>query len=61
MIVATNDFAIIESYLEGNAKIKISIKYGFHIRRSLTTVAGNLHIFAKLSVQEMDFNTVTAL
>ena len=38
-IVTTYGFAIIEGYLERNAKIKISIKFDFHIRRPLTTVA----------------------
>ena len=38
-IVATYGFAIIEGYLEGNAKIKIWIKFDFHIWRPLTTVA----------------------
>ena len=35
-IVATYIFAIIKGYLEGNAKIEISIKFDFHIRRPLT-------------------------
>ena len=38
-IVATYGFAIIEGYLEENAKIKISIKFDFHIRWPLTTIA----------------------
>ena len=38
-IVATYGFDIIEGYLEGNAKIKISINFDFHIPRPLTTIA----------------------
>ena len=36
---ANYDLDIIEGYLAGNAKIKISIKYDFHIRLPLTNVA----------------------
>ena len=36
---ANYGLAIIEGYLAGNTKIKISIKCDFHIRRPLTTVA----------------------
>ena len=43
MLVATYDLAIIEDYLAGFAKIKISIKKTkwrrCHIRRALATVA----------------------
>ena len=42
MLVATYDLAIIEDYLAGFAKIKISIKktkWRRHIRRALATVA----------------------
>ena len=39
IIVANYDLAIIEGYLAGNAKIKISIKFDFHIQWPLTTVA----------------------
>ena len=38
-IVATYGFAIIKGYLEGNAKIKILIKFDFCSGHSLTTVA----------------------
>ena len=43
-IVATYGFAIIEGYLEGNAKIKILIKFDFHIRRPLTTVGNRIAV-----------------
>ena len=51
--VATYGFAIIKGYLEGNAKIKISINFGFHIRQPLTTIA-NRKCGPRINVGIMD-------
>ena len=49
---ANYDFAIIEGYLAGTAKIKILIKCGFHIGRPLTTIANRKcgHENAEMSI-----------